>query len=233
MKAWLIKFLKRLFKPNPGTVRYAFSLAFLLGMFVGIASVITGDKSGIIIELSSASVPVGEVFSVDLYAEVYEPVNAVRANLVYPTSTLELVEINKTDSVISLWTTEPYVKSGIVYIEGGSYRRGFVGKHKLISLSFKVLDANIAKLNVTDIALLSGDGTGRELPHDEVRTLTLNSEPIYEELQKINLNEKITIKEISIFMADWTAKTNKNDFDNDGSVSMKDFSILLNRYFTQ
>jgi hypothetical protein len=202
-------------------------------MMLGFASVITKTQTNLTLSTSATSVPVGGTFFVDVFAEVYEPVNAVRVELVFDPELLEIVAVDKSKSVLSLWTNEPSVSGNVITLEGGTYRRGFVGRHQLTQLEVKVLAPGQAEFSARKIEFLAGDGTGRMLPVGLTNTVRIatNNEAVVDltGTPKIDIAGTVTIRDVSIFMADWRTGTVKHDFNNDGRMNFVDFSILLSR----
>lgn len=214
------------------TIRFSFSFLLLVLSAMGMASVITKEQPGVILTTSATTVRVGDTFTVDVYAEVFEPVNAVSVNITYDDELLEVLSINRSQSVLTIWTEEPTVSDGVVYLEGGTYRRGFVGKHKLTTLEVRVKQAGVAMFDTTKLQFFAGDGTGKTVPAGLTNTIQIVTREAGDFIdisdhKKIDINGVVTLREVSVFMADWRSNTTMHDFNNDGVMDFRDFSILL------
>lgn len=223
----------RLKRRRQYTIRYTFSFFLAIALVMGFANVITKSQPSLTLSTSASSVQVGEIFFVDVFAEVFEPVNAVHIEITFDPALLQIVAIDKTQSVLSLWTNEPLVKDNTIVLEGGTFRRGFVGRHKITQLEVKVLAPGIAEFATRKIEYLAGDGTGRRLQAgltNTVRVATRDSSFVdLTGVAKIDVAGVVTLREVSIFMADWASQGYVHDFNNDGKMNFIDFSILLSR----
>ena len=240
------KYFPFLFPRNYRTVHFAFSLMFLLVGFLGMAAVVTKDSSYIKITTSANQIEAGSLFSVDVFAYASTPVNAVDIAVTFPNEFVEVLGIDRGESVITLWTKDPYVKNGTVYLEGGTYRKGFIGEHKIATLKLKAKMTGKAEFLVTNAKLLAGDGKGTEVAVSD--TLANASAYIYDTgtdpktinatantilLTDVDDDGTVTFNDISAFMVSWLSGGPRYDFNNDGRMSFNDFSILLAVYFYQ
>ena len=232
---------------NSGTVRYAFSFLFVFAALASIAAVSSSKGSYIKIVPSTSSVEVGTQFSLTVYVYADAPINAIDISVLYPEGNIEVLGIDKGESVITLWTEEPFVKNGAVILRGGTYKRGFVGEHKVATINVKAKVAGSAQFVTGDVNLLAGDGKGTSVKADITRAKITTT--VYEAGTKpastfegtatvvvvtdIDGDGKVTLKDISSFMASWANKAQKYDFNNDGAMTFRDFSIILSDYFTQ
>jgi len=230
------------------TVRYAFSLVLLVAMAVGTATVLgSRDSSRIFLVAPNKPVVEGSIFSVDIMAYAHTPVNVVSLVIDFPEDTIEVLGIDKGESVITLWTKEPEVLGNKVHIEGGTYRRGFIGEHKIATLNVRALDAGAVEFITTAAQLVSGDGQGTEVVarHDESRrVVVLDSSNMNESgvldsiitlavVTDIDNDGKVTFTDVETFMKGWVSKQVVYDFNNDGKTTFRDFSIILAHYFGQ
>lgn len=219
---------------RPYTIRFTFTFLLALASILGTATIVSKEQAGIILVPTVQTTRVGETFTVEVLAEVYEPVNAVRVDILFNNSVLELLSINKSDSVLTLWTEEPYLDANKIIIEGGTYRRGFVGRHKITELEFRVLQAGEVLFEVDQSQFFAGDGTGRVVsaPLAETVQVVAREEGDFVDItpiSKIDINGTVTLRDVSVFMADWRSRAVIHDFNNDGVMNFKDFSILLSR----
>jgi len=236
-------------RPNRSrTVRYAFP--FVMGALVVLSALtISADKKTVIeIIPSQTTVKAGDVLSLDVFVNSHTPVNAIDITLDIPSSQLNVTGIDVGTSVITLWTVDPYVDGNAVVLRGGTFRKGFLGRHRIATINAKAISSGLAYINVTDSLLLAGDGRGTEVvaadnKNDETRLIIAKSdgtfEPGTEEASAFEANVIIrvvtdidgdgivTIADISRFMAAWFSSGIIYDFNGDGKMTFRDFSIIL------
>lgn len=231
---------------NYRTVHFAFSFLAVFIAVMGMASVISQTKSYIRITTSATQIETGTKFSVDVYAFASTPVNAITIGITFPNAAVEVLGIDRGESVITIWTKAPYVDNGTVYLEGGTYRKGFIGEHKIATIKLMAKMPGKAEFVVTNAKLLAGDGKGTPVATDE--SLANASAYIYDTgtnpntingtanailLTDIDGDNKVTFKDITAFMMSWIHGGVRYDFNNDGYMTIRDFSILLATYFYQ
>lgn len=232
---------------NSGTVRYAFSFLFVFAALASIAAVSSSKGSYIKIVPSTTAVEVGTQFNLTVYVFADAPINAIDISVLYPEDSIEVLGIDKGDSVITLWTEEPFIKNNAVILRGGTYQRGFVGEHRVATINVKAKKAGSAQFVTGEVSLLAGDGKGTNVKADITRANITTT--VYEPGEKpagtfegsatvvvvtdIDGDGVVTLRDISSFMANWAIKAQKFDFNNDGMMTFKDFSIILSDFFTQ
>ena len=108
---------------NSPTVRYAFSFLFVFAAIASIAAVSSSKGSYVKVVPSANMVEVGTQFTLEVYVFADAPINAVDLSVLYPEAQVEVLGIDKGESVITLWTEEPNVKDGAVILRGGTYKR--------------------------------------------------------------------------------------------------------------
>jgi hypothetical protein len=247
MKTWLSRVLRVIvptaFSKQSGTVRYAFSFLFVIALMLGVASVIGSSQAEIVLETSGKTVAKGETFSINVYAVATTPVNAVSLRINFPTETTEILGIDRGESVITLWTSDPRVENGTVILEGGTYRRGFVGKHLIATINVRAKELGQATFVTAAASLLAGDGQGTEISTNVSKqgktTLaigavgddTITGEATVLLLTDVNGDGAVALDDIGLFMVEWTKQNNRYDFNNDGTMNFRDFSIILANYF--
>jgi hypothetical protein len=229
-------------------VRYAFPLVFAVAALLGAAAVITSGKSYIHIESSMSSLHAGEIFQIEVYAYAHVAVNAVDISLEFPKEQIEIQGIDTGESVITLWTQEPYVENNKVILRGGTFRRGFRGDHLIATINARAIETGLAQVSVQNVQLLAGDGTGDQVA---VTKSDENSTTLYIEdagtgalasqeggvnlqataaivlITDIDGDGTVTLSDISRFMAAWANRTVTYDFNGDGKMSFRDFGIIL------
>lgn len=223
------------------TVRYVFSLPLFLGVLLSAAAITSDTQSYVRISPSTTTVDAGEQFWIDVYAYAKEPVNAVNISLSFPPEKVEVLGVDIGQSVITLWTEEPYVEDNKVILSGGTYQRGFKGEHLIATINIRAKQAGLAQFSAGDIRLLAGDGTGSpvtvaESSSDRVNlyvidedtdVATIAAELGVEIITDIDGDGNVTIRDISVFMSAWADGSRTFDFNGDGRMTFTDFSIIL------
>lgn len=93
-------------------------------------------------------------------------INNAEAKIVFPTDLLEVVSINKSGSIFSLWVEEPtYSNStGVINFNGGIPTPGYTGSFgSVVSIVFKAKAAGKADIIFTDAAVRANDGLGTDV----------------------------------------------------------------------
>jgi len=238
---YLVSYFRTIFPKKHQTIRYTFSLLFLLATVAGFASVILSNGHTVRLEATSR-VTTGETFEINVYANAKSAVNAVNVQILLPEQQFQLLGVNRGESVLTLWTSDPHIKSGVVYLEGGTYRKGFIGEHKIATLLVRSLVEGKNTVRVKEASFYAGDGSGLEFKVGGLGGVDLiayapDTEKTdlvhYAKLADLNNDGKITFTDISIFMSFWNSKDRIIDFDNDGKMTFTDFSIMLSIYFKQ
>lgn len=91
--------------------------------------------------------------------------NATQATLTFPADILEVVRVDKTNSLFSFWLQEPTFSNekGTVTFIGGS-ATGFTGKSlEALGVVFRVKGAGVANLALSDGAITASDGSGTNI----------------------------------------------------------------------
>lgn len=230
------------------TVRYAFPLIFTVAAFLGAAAIVSNNKSFIHLESSVNSVKAGETFHIDVFVSADVPVNAVDISLEFPKQQIQILGIDTGESVITLWTKDPYVENNKVILRGGTFRRGFIGDHLIATINARASESGLAQFKTGDVSLLAGDGTGSEVAvadtGEDTATLYvtgadgvlakttesavgLKGEAVIAIVTDIDGDGKVTLGDISRFMSAWSTKSTLYDFNGDGMMSFRDFGIIL------
>lgn len=232
-------------KKGSGTVSYMFSAVLSIAFIVSAAVVTGGDVSYVRLTVSDTTVQAGSRFTVDVYAYASVPVNAVDITLRFDESAVEVLEVDRGQSVLTIWTQDPIVKNGEVILRGGTFRRGFIEEHKIASIDLKAKQSGQSTFEVANVLLLAGDGAGTPVATAEAidsrASLFIYDETTDPESIGVDVNVKVisdidgdglvTLKDISSFMASWHNKDKIYDFNGDGRMTFRDFSIILANFF--
>lgn len=213
------------------------SVALLLG-----AALISGtDVSYIKLETEKTMVQAGERFSLDVFAYAHVPVNAVDMTLSFDEAAVVVRGVDRGQSVLTIWTEDPIIKKDMVILRGGTFRKGFVGEHKIATIELEAKQSGQSEFIANNVVLLAGDGKGTPVKVAESNNSTLELY-VYDEnttpeniavniemsiVTDIDGDGKVSLKDISSFMGAWTNQSKVYDFNNDGKMSFKDFSIIL------
>ena len=246
MNAFIQKYLLQRKRKSTRTVRFLFSAVFTAAMLLGAAAITsTSDVSYIRLATSAATVESGQRFSIDVYAYAHVPVNAVDITLHFDPDAVTVLSVDRGRSVLTIWTEEPVIKNGTVSLSGGTFRRGFVKEHKIATLDMVAKETGQSTFSVSDVMLLAGDGAGSPVSTTETDSSSV-SLYVYDEntspenigvdvkikvVSDIDGDGKVTLTDISAFMAAWHNKNTLYDFNNDGKMSFRDFSIILANFF--
>ncbi|USN87833.1 MAG: hypothetical protein H6779_00080 [Candidatus Nomurabacteria bacterium] len=234
--------------PNTASVR---TIKYMFPMFFGaivvlFASIIGSDKSYVKLVPSQTLVMQGENFSVDVYVNAHIPVNAIDVRVAFPKDKVQVLGIDKGGSVLTIWTEEPIIENNTVKFSGGTFKRGFLGEHLIGTINAKAKYTGKTEFAVTEAQLLAGDGAGSVVAIDNESTESKTSFYIYDQNEdptkisaEIGVNivgdldgdGSVSIKDISVFMANWRSKKMVYDFNSDGKMNFIDFSIILARSF--
>ena len=220
------------------TVRYAYPLIFTTISLIGAAVILPDDTSYVRITSNASEVKSGEEFTIDVYAGAHVPVNAVNIELKYFEDLIEIKSINTGKSVITIWTQEPYTESGKVILSGGTYRKGFIGEHLIASIKAEAKTSGQAIFSTTGIQFFAGDGTGDQVPADDLdsESLVILVDPEAKDFTAsvsvaiytdIDGDGYVSFSDISAFMSAWSSGVAKYDFNNDNRMTFSDFAIIL------
>lgn len=212
------------------------------------ASVIATDSGSYIrLEASNRTIEAGERFSLAVYANAHVPVNAVDIALSFDNKAVKVLEVDRGQSVLTIWTEDPIIKSNEVTLSGGTFRKGFIGEHLIATIDLEALNTGQGSFAASNVMFLAGDGSGTAVSITQTQDATVNFF-VYDEntdpseialnaqvkiVSDINGDGVVTLADISAFMAAWSSKDQFYDFNNDGRMTIRDFSIILADYFLQ
>ncbi len=224
------------------TVKVMFSFSLLSVLILLGANVITSrEVSYIRLEADKDVIQAGERFSLDIYAFAHVPVNAVDVTLRFEEGAVEVLSVDRGQSVLTIWTKDPVVEKDKVILSGGTFRNGFLGEHKIATVELLAKETGQSEFFAANISLLAGDGRGTPVAVAESDGSNLNLY-IYDENESpenigidvavsivtdIDGDGIVTLKDVSSFLGAWSSKSKLYDFNGDGKMSFKDFSIIL------
>ncbi len=235
----------------PGFGQRSTTVGHMFPLFLGVAALlsataITGvDKSHLRLEPSQSLVMKGDSFYIDVYAYAHVPVNAVDVEIAFSEDKVSVESVDKGKSVLTIWAKEPTITKGKIAFSGGTYQRGFVGEHVVATIKATAKFTGETKFSVNNVTLLAGDGTGSAVTLEN-KTGFAKSFYIYDEDEDVSEikakiavsitadidgDGKVSLKDISSFMASWHNKDKTYDFNSDGKMNFIDFSIILAKSF--
>ena len=230
-------------RPNSSrTVRFAFPLLFVAASFLGAAALLHDGQSYIRVESTTQSVTAGETFEIKVFAGAHVPVNAVDIAVMFPENQIKINTIDTGESVITIWTQDPFVDGNKVIMRGGTFRRGFIGEHEIATINATAIESGRADFSVGDTTLLAGDGSGSEVAvteaGDESVTLfvantdgTIGGDVEIAITTDINGDGGVGLDDVSSFMSAWRDQNVFYDFNKDRKMNFTDFAIILSDSF--
>jgi len=229
------------------TVRYMFPAVLGFATLLGALSLSATSNSFVLLETNVQAIESGELFEVRVLTSAHVPVNAVDITVKFPKDKLEVFSVDRGQSVLTIWTQDPVVTPSTVRLSGGTFRRGFIGKHEIATINFRALKTGQYKVSLSDVTLVAGDGTGAKVavtkqPNDTIALFNFDENTSQEEIKvaiaskmvtDLNNDGRVTLQDISAFMGAWSNRSQIFDFNKDGRMTFRDFSIILADYFLQ
>lgn len=163
---------------------------------------------------------IGETTDIDIRINTPLPVNAVGATIYFPTDMIDIIGVSKESSFLDLWTEETVIKEvlGEVRFSGGTLTKGGVTDiATILTLTVRAKKIGRAELSFKEAEIFAHDGKGLPL-ENERRSFTYTiSEPKAEAPSAARPSAQNSIEEVYI---------PSGDFNNDGTTSFADVSIL-------
>lgn len=149
------KFLSR----HRGTVRTTFSL-ISVATLLSISPVINASSPEIRLQTDTTFIESGDRFSVDVYVNTNVAVNVADLTLTFQPDDVEVIGVDRSQSVLTIWTGEPIIETDKVILRGGTFRRGFIGEQKIATIDLRAKQTGRSQFVVGDVTLLAGDNNG-------------------------------------------------------------------------
>lgn len=239
----LLRRIKHFFLPGrgSGSVRFMFPLVLGFSALLGASALNSVSYSYIRIDPSVESLKSGERFSINVFAYAHQPVNAVDISVSFSKEVVDILGVATGQSVITLWTEEPYVKDNRVFMTGGTFKKGFVGEHLIATINAKAKKTGEVDFVVDNISLLAGDGKGTPVltgrPDSSRASIyvydqdgkpgNIKADVTVHLVTDINGDGKVTINDIGAFLSAWNSRSAVYDFNSDGKMTFRDFAIIL------
>ncbi len=219
------------------TVRFAFPAVVVLSSLVGVALAVSSDASYVRIDTDPKEVEAGQEFFINIYASAHVPINAVDIKVSYPERQLDILGVDVGESIITIWTEDPYARGGYVYLRGGVFRKGFLGEHLIARVRARATESGVAKILAAETTFLAGDGKGTVVPvkdggGEEIAVqaetvAALKSDVAIGIVTDIDGDGDVDLSDIERFLSAWHTKKTGFDFNGDGRMNFRDFAILL------
>lgn len=121
--------------------------------------------ANLLVSPGSGSYSAGQTFTATIQVDpAGDSVNAVEAELTFDRTVLSVVNVSKTGSVFSLWTTEPTFSNtaGTISFGGGS-PTPFSARSNLLTVTFRTLTSGTGAINFGTASALAADGRGTDV----------------------------------------------------------------------
>jgi hypothetical protein len=196
---------------------------------------------------SAAVVNTDNTVTFDLVVTADTSVNAFGGTLIFDESILAVEKIDYNTSIADLWAKAPWYEkgSGTISFGGGTTKPGgFVGQGTLLTITFMARTPGKAAVSVQDIQILEHDGYGTPLTtdteidsiltivphtpsHEEKSIVIVRSENVSSDL---NNDGTVSLKDASILFGYLTSGDLRGDLNGDGRVSLGDMSTLMSNF---
>lgn len=211
----------------------------------------TEAVAAITINAVDHTLTVGQDFTVELSLTATEPVNAFTGVLTFDPTLLTISSIDYNLSVADLWAKEPWYNNGegtLTFTGGTTKPGGFVGTEQLVQVTFRAVSAGETALAMQNLRILRHDGLGTDasvpesidalftITPEQLAAKTVSDNPastgptllVLPETANTDLNNdgEQSIADTSIFMVHLATQNLRSDFNGDGTVNLKDLSIL-------
>ncbi len=147
-------------------MKKAFGLFFILILLFTATSSVKAGGASLYLSPSTGTYQVDKTFSVAVKVNSGgEAINAAEGKLVFNPSEFEIVNISKSGSIFSLWTTEPtFSNSAGNIIFGGGTPDNFIGTAgSIIAISFRAKASASAEVGFSSGSVLAADGMGTNI----------------------------------------------------------------------
>ena len=185
---------------------------------------------------SKSIVTVGDTITISLSLSAPgQSINAAEGEVVFLSDKIEIVEIDKADSIFTIWAEEPNILKATttattISFAGVLTRPGFTGMNgHIFKITFRAVQPGQVVFNLAKARVLANDGLGTNVLNDlRPAHFIIEEKPKISNQSDINNDGKITIRDVSILISNLgaTGKT-KADLNNDGVVNLSDLSILV------
>ena len=146
---------------------------FVLSFSFFICTTATAHAATLYFSPSSGNFSVGDILTVSVLVNTQgKAINNIDTIINFPTGLLDIVSVNKSGSIFSLWVEEPAFSdsAGVITLNGGLPTPGFTGTAgKLINIVFRARSAGTASLIFSSGAVRANDGHGTDILQTKVQ----------------------------------------------------------------
>jgi hypothetical protein len=164
----------KIHKNSSGKQKFLYSF-LLLVLFFGFFISHPVQASVSYFNPSAGSFEVGNIFTVDVLVNTEGvAINNVESVINFPADLLEIVSINKSSSIFSLWVEEPKYSNvtGILSFNGGLPTPGYNGiSGQVLSIVFRARKVGNASLIFSSISVRANDGLGTDVLKSSTQAL--------------------------------------------------------------
>ena len=146
-------------------LNFTLSFCILTFAFCILASEASAASASLYLLPSTGNYTVGSTFSLEVKVSAGIPINAAEVSLVFNTEELNVVNISKSGTIFSLWTTEPTFSNAAGTIDfGGGTPTSFTGAAgTLVTITFKAKRGGTTNANFISGVVLAADGKGTNI----------------------------------------------------------------------
>ena len=144
-------------------VKFFIPVLFSLGAFLLFTHF--AEAATVAVSPSTGTYSEGQSFTVTVQTNPEgQSVNAVEAKLSFDNTKLSVLNVSKTGSVFSLWTTEPTFSNSAGTIDfGGGSPTPFSSRSNLVTVTFRATAEGTANVSVSSASVLAADGLGTDV----------------------------------------------------------------------
>lgn len=141
--------------------------SYTVFLFIFFLTPLTAFSASISLSPGTTSVSAGNIFTVNVVVNTEgKIINNAETEIQFPTEFLEVVSIDRSSSIFSLWVDEPTFSniSGKISFNGGVPNPGYQGASgKVLSIVFRAKKAGAASMVFVNSAIRENDGLGTDI----------------------------------------------------------------------
>lgn len=139
-----------------------FAAALIIGLSIFPAVPARAAGATMSVSPSSVSAAVGKTFTVNIFVNAGQAINAGSGTITYSNNILEATSVSTTGSIFTFWTDYP-AAGGSIKFGGGLPNPGHVGSGKMLSVTFRVKASGGGSISITGGSALANDGSGTNI----------------------------------------------------------------------
>ena len=159
----MLEIQKKIKMPKYAKYFLSFCL-FLFFLFVFGTNEARGASATLFLSPPSGTYNFGDTFSVSVMVNTGgETINAADGTLVFNSAELSVVSVSKSNSIFTMWTTEPAFSKGSIVFGGGTPANFTGSSGTIIKITFKTKAVATAQANFSSGSVLAADGKGTNI----------------------------------------------------------------------